>query len=329
MRYHLFTKITLISIFLVVLAGGVVRMTGSGMGCPDWPKCFDCYIPPTDVSQLPSNYKEIYSEKRAKKIERFGDFLISLGFEKEALELINDKSLLEEQDFNAFNTWTEYINRLCGALAGFAILIQMIWAFLNFKKRKLISVLATILLLLTLFQAWFGAMVVATNIVPWVLTTHMLIAIVMILIQLHIIQLATNVKKKKVSKILVTISLLGVILMTIQTVWGTQVRQQIDVISETVVRENWTNHLTGIFYYHRSMAIALILLGISYFYFYKRDNIHGNMGKLILGIVLLEGIVGKLFSVLGMPAILQPIHLIFSMVLLSLFYFSFINFKSK
>ena len=205
----------------------------------------------------------------------------------------------------------------------------MIWAFSSFKKRKLLSILTVFLLLLTLFQAWFGAMVVATNIVPWVLTTHMLLAIVMILTQLHIIQLTASKSRKVGSKYLIGISLLGVILMIIQTVWGTQVRQQIDVISDHVVREDWMSQLTGIFYYHRTMAIALILIGISYFYFHKKENIKGNMGYYILGIVLLEGVVGKLFSVLGMPAILQPIHLVFSMILLSLFYFSFINFKSK
>ena len=185
MKLKTFSIITLISIFLVVVAGGVVRMTGSGMGCPDWPKCFDNYIPPTDASELPENYKDIYSEKRAKKIVRFGDFLTSLGFEKQAQALIADKSLLEEQDFSAFNTWTEYINRLLGALAGLLILIQTILAFMQFKKRKIMSFLALFLLFLTLFQAWFGAMVVATNIVPWVLTIHMMLAVLMIMIQLH------------------------------------------------------------------------------------------------------------------------------------------------
>ncbi|MCB9189723.1 MAG: COX15/CtaA family protein [Flavobacteriales bacterium] len=318
--------ITLVSIFLVVIAGGVVRMTGSGMGCPDWPKCFDCYIPPTDISQLPENYKEIYSKKREEKLHRFADFLTWLGFENKAKELLADESLLEEQDFNAFNTWTEYINRLTGALAGLFIFAQMILAFAQFKKRKILAFLTFILLLITLFQAWFGAMVVATNIVPWVLTIHMLLAIVMIVVQLHILNLVRPIETSEIAnKTLLWLSLTGVIIMILQTLWGTQVRQQIDVLAKVSERDTWMSQLEGIFYIHRSTAIALVLLGIGIVYISRKKKVFLSHSLWLIGIILSEAVTGKLFDVLGMPAVLQPTHLLLSLLLFAVMYSLFLR----
>ena len=269
------TKVTLVSIFLIVVAGGVVRMTGSGMGCPDWPKCFEQYIPPTDVSQLPENYKDIYAAKREKQIHRFTDMLEKMGMEEKAIQLRNDRSLLEEQDFNAFNTWTEYVNRLIGAISGIFVFAVFLLSFRRFKKAKWLVVLSGFQVVLMGFQAWMGAMTVATNLTPWVLTTHMLLAILIIGVQLKIIRLAQGKAARTIQmpdiqfKILLWVA---IAISGVQILAGTGVRQLVDGLEGKFERANWIEQLGSDVYFHRSFAIAVLVVnGFLFFLNYKKN----------------------------------------------------------
>jgi cytochrome c oxidase assembly protein subunit 15 len=111
---------TIVLLFVLILAGGVVRSSGSGMGCPDWPKCFGRYIPPTDINDLPKDYKQKYVAKRIEKNQRFAKTLDVFGYSDMAKRIREDRSILVPEEFNAGKTWTEYINRLIGALSGFS-----------------------------------------------------------------------------------------------------------------------------------------------------------------------------------------------------------------
>src|ERR1700743_1669853 len=105
------TRLSIIFLFLVILAGGVVRSTGSGMGCPDWPKCFGGYIPPTSLADLPKDYKQQYIAGRVAKNQEFPKTLDIFGYSDLAQRIRKDKSILIPEEFNAGKTWTEYINR--------------------------------------------------------------------------------------------------------------------------------------------------------------------------------------------------------------------------
>ena len=72
-----------------------MRSTGSGMGCPDWPKCFGSWVPPTSVQELPTDYKEVFSEYRHQKNVKFARYLSFLGMEDTANQLVTDEGIRE------------------------------------------------------------------------------------------------------------------------------------------------------------------------------------------------------------------------------------------
>src|SRR5690606_26005550 len=144
----------------------------------DWPKCFDSVVPPTNVSQLPENYQFKYIEGRVKKNQRFADFLEKVGQDELAEKIRNDQSVLEPEVFNASKTWTEYVNRLIGALTGIFLIILAVRSYVYIKKASRIFWLSLANLFITIYQGWLGSIVVSTNLTQWVVTLHMILAVV-------------------------------------------------------------------------------------------------------------------------------------------------------
>ena len=102
-----FNLLIIFFIYLIILFGGIVRSTSSGMGCPDWPKCFNQWIPPVKEDKLPKNYQKIFYEKRIEKNKKIFFFLKSFGFSFLLKKICNEYSIKSESKFNIFKTWTE------------------------------------------------------------------------------------------------------------------------------------------------------------------------------------------------------------------------------
>ena len=322
--------ITLILIYLVVIAGSFVRITGSGMGCPDWPKCFGQWVPPTDKAELPEDYKLIYSEKRRKKVEKFCNLLNSVGLSETAEKIKNDPSVYIEEDFNAGKTWTEYVNRLVGFLAGNGVLLIFLWIMLKYRKRKLV-ILGTVNLIVLAFQAWFGSIVVATNLVPWTITIHMLLALVIIGIQLYMIRLVAPSQQKniQVNRTFYWLVFFIFIVTFGQMFLGTQVREEIDYLRKSGIgREGWAENFGTIFFIHRSFSWAVLVL-ITYMFFIKwkvRELRIIHWAFIILSIELLSGVLLAHFE---MPGLVQTAHLLFASALFGVLLMALYRLKTE
>ena len=254
--FHQTAKIALILIYLVILAGAVVRMTGSGMGCPDWPKCFGYYIPPTEASALQFKPDHHYSKGHiiilndslwvAKK-----DFTSS---ESISLEQWSPYTTHYYATYNPLHTWIEYINRLLGALYGLPILLL---AFLSLKRWK-INRWNTVVGILTLigigFQAWLGKTVVYSNLAPFKITIHMVMALVIVAFLIYQITSSNyqfiKIEKDQTFKYLVLFTLT---LSLVQIVLGTQVRQFVDTQIKSLgdIPALWMSKPLVNFYWHR------------------------------------------------------------------------------
>ena len=335
--------ITLIAVYFLILVGGIVRSTGSGMGCPDWPKCFGSYIPPTDVSELPENYKELYAEYRHQKNVRFAKYLNYFGMKEKAHQIVTDESILVEADFNVYKTWTEYVNRLVGATIGLLIFATLIGSISYWHEDRIVFYIALLAFITVGFQGWIGSIVVSTNLMPWMITIHMILALVIVLqlIYLNFRIRMNGLGRAKGSNLKLVVSLTTLCLFTlgIQIVLGTQVREAIDRVAADLafaMRETWVSKAGVSFLLHRSFSLLILVLHGWLLYSILRNKEQStfvkDIGKYVVLLILLEIISGMVMAYFGIPPFIQPIHLLLSTLIFGVLYYMYlviINSKNK
>lgn len=313
---------TLIVIYMVIIAGSVVRMTGSGMGCPDWPKCFGYLIPPTEESQVIFHPNSDYFKGQ---MIVHGDSLLSAKHDFVSSNQLNIQNweTYEKHDYAIFNpahTWTEYINRLVGAVSGLFMLAVLIWSFvLFFQKRTSIwlPLLSFFGVILLGFQAWLGKTVVDSNLQAEKITAHMFGAIALIAVVLLIIRLARK-KMPQIYPSIKQLAFISLILLLVQVYFGTDFRVYVDDASghQGSVGQFFPEIFeTFSFKLHRSFAWVVLIGFIALFYKAYKANKWLLAFTSIAFFLTLEIALGIGMAHFKFPFLTQPLHLLSSMIL--------------
>lgn len=312
-------KAALVLVYMVIIAGAVVRMTGSGMGCPDWPKCFGYYIPPTEEKELLYTPGKSY-EKGQVIIQDEQLFVATTDFVAPSTYKASQWEKYTKHDYAIFNpshTWVEYINRLVGALAGLACVLTFILSFSFWKANKKIVFYSFFICFLMGFQAWLGKTVVDSVLSPYKITTHMLAALVIVAFQLYVIALVTQTTKTVVKDSKFKMVLYVVLSFTlIQVVLGTQVRESIDHLVESgLPKVFWLESPTLLFYFHRSFSIVIVLANLYLFLRNRRLQLGVQKLDWVMRILLFEILTGVIMSYMHFPFGSQTAHLVLASIL--------------
>ncbi|RPD50329.1 heme A synthase [Hymenobacter sediminis] len=318
-RFRFVGILTVVAVYILILVGGIVRSTGSGMGCPDWPKCFGTWVPPTDISQLPANYKEIYTAQRVEKNRKLASKLERMGFHQVAGDIFAHPTQYIETDFNPVKTWIEYVNRLVGALIGVFVFGTVVFALPYWRRDRIVFWLALASFLLTGVQGWLGSLVVSTNLLPIMVTIHMGLALLIVAMLIYAVDRSQRGREVAIEPIQgvrgLTLWLWVAVLTTfLQIVLGTQVREEIDLVASAAQylnREGWVEQLGNTFRVHRSFSALLLLLNaylVYRLYHLPSRRLH-RLAASVIVLIAAEIAAGILLAYFSFPAAVQPVHL--------------------
>lgn len=294
----------LISLIILIFIGAIVRVTGAGLGCPDWPTCWGKLVPPTSVEQIDFDHLNL---------DRFRDKAERLGRDPAD---ITRESLRAE--FNARHTWTEFINRL----SSFPIVItSLALAILGIRKKSLprkVRLCCVAAFLLVMSNAILGAMVVLSGLHTGIITAHMALAFILIGLLVYIHWAASDqpaaIPQARRSHIAALL-----FLVIFEGLMGSQIRELTDALQLSHLgeaRSLWINEIetSAVYLIHRSFS-WLIFFG-AIFLFWK-SKWRGVIPTLVMILVFSLMIMGLILSQIGIVAVVQVLHVGITAILIA------------
>lgn len=307
--------VALVSVIVLVVVGATVRVTGSGLGCPDWPTCWGCLIPPTHVDQIDVNKLDI---------EKFKRHAAKKGIDPDT---ITRETILDS--FDPVHTWIEFGNRLTSLPLGFSALFLALFSFRAKRHRRWIVALAWFSLFDVLANAIMGAVVVRSGLQPGIITLHMALAFLLIAVLVTIIWLSRpeTASKDVISPAqkqrLLIVSLVFFACLFFEGLLGSQLREQTDELAkaaEGLARDQWIGELgsTLIFKIHRSFSWSLLITsGLLLFWVRGLGNAKFVEPKFIFGLVVAMMMMGVVLGHISVFQVVQVLHVGTTAVLLA------------
>jgi protoheme IX farnesyltransferase len=140
-RYRALVYVTLALSFLAVVWGGVVRVSGSGLGCPDWPLCHGQFLPGLDT---------------ATRIEWFHRFLgVAGGLSLAALAAVTIARHRAERRVLTLTVAAGVLYILQAVLGGIVVLLELpdTWVTAHLANAEILLAVLTVLAVETRWPA--------------------------------------------------------------------------------------------------------------------------------------------------------------------------------
>ncbi len=314
-RFQKLAVAALVSVLALMFVGPIVRVTGAGMGCPDWPTCWGRLIPPTSVEQV--DFEKLPVEKFQRKAERMGRD--PAGITVESLRM----------EFNPQHVWTEFVNRLFSLPVGFFTVATFLAGFWQREKRPWVFWMAFASLVVVLVNAWMGARVVYSGLRPGVLTTHLALAMALLGMLAYCAWRGTDAPWRvkmadRPRKWLLWSVIVLLVVIVAEGIIGAQVRELTDELAKQrkdAPREAWIGELEGSLPYliHRSFSWVVLVAAIAAYWLTARhrEGGAGPVEKAVLGIVLAQMVLGIVMAQIHIYSWVQVLHVALAAVLLT------------
>jgi cytochrome c oxidase assembly protein subunit 15 len=274
--------------YVLIFVGGLVRASGAGLGCPDWPRCFGSWIPPASAAGVPAEF--------------------------------------DASQFNPTLMWTEYLNRVLGVAVGFLILATLVSAIRHHRRERRILWPTLAAFLLVGFQGWLGGVVVERELAAWVVTLHLLVALVIVSLLLYATVYAFfagfgGLPDATARRRLVVGTALLIAITLVQVTLGAQVRGGIDdAMARGTPRAQVLAGIGAFDWWHRETAVAVLVATLAVLLMARRR--HARERPLMLAAYLMSGLaiaqilLGVTMAYVSLTPPLQVGHLTASSLLL-------------